>query len=1568
MFDRLTRGERSEVARELEPGRERQYAPGKQPLTARMGDGAHGAFRPELARVTQSMTELAIALGRRNAANVTAAVGELQRSLVAASRAVEHVRASGPTHDLATLQRVLDDLQRRSHALIERAAAATEPSSGPRALPEAIRGELESATGTSLAAVRVHSDAHGQRVAAPHGARAVAIGDDIYVADGQLDVASAEGRELLAHEVAHVVQSRAHAPVDTMEAAELEADEFAARFRTRGGAMSWSPATSVSAGTPMRAPQPAARQRDGQNASLDYQLTIAKQQDQNINAAGYLHLHFKEIGGGALEFLRARVIGTGHEQVTFQGSATSFLGAVFAALDGTDTMAKLTRLRHWLAPADLFAIVDRARPIFEPADAIGGHPSDALDYGKGPKGPALYRGAVGSAIASELERRVVESMKRMSARLVAVTARQREANQAVRETDLVNSHPLDVHVGRALVAHCNVQTGALDVAPGSAVTYRKVKRLEWMGSRGGPWNSVRSIDPVDANIEEMAAAVLGKSTEAYRLIRVGPYFLVPADVAAQVPEARSTITHDPARHAPTRLAFGPLAAAAEVAEAEHAMANARGASPSVPLQQRWQRIQEQLDAIGEIVRPYQLDGLLAPVRARHTAHKSDLATLAGRDAIVRAGLFDHQHRLLARVAAEIGPLIQSKSSAIGVALGRLVEVANLSHLAETGNAAFDRLKDSQRYEVLDVLDQHLGAAITQIELIRRVHRSSAAATRSKLVSGVDFQQRADGLAGQLAVVRSKLLHKRLTSDDASTAQLLMQRIDALRFEATLVAEVGQLATIADVFQQLGDQKWMQLTEHMTYTTGRLAMHKVVALQLRSTLEVVHKDWLAIQAAANLHAEQLARSSTTDAALKAAAKFQPALDAIRGKLHTLASDRRVRDFLIAAHDEIDDAQLRATIIQIAVLVGVAALSFGAGVVAEGVAVGMGTTALAGQFVGLVAESLTFSVISAALSDESILAAFASNFLGNLATFGALRLTKAQLAGSVIGKTLGRAKQGARVGTLQLWAVKVADVTAPMLVAAGVQFAQAEAESLIRTGRTLSMDELKASAVQGIAMMIGALVSHKLLAGPLDDAKAWGAGHGARRAQLARLKQLAAQVEASGDKTQAIELLHGARIHIEAELAKWNELSRLSSDELASRGLSKQVVDTMGKRASSHRTALDLMEGDTLPAQLALDALVPGHIYAGDPADVGRVVDSYRGRNYKVEKVADGYRITRGDKTSIKILERQQPGQETWQAFTVGTPKTPAMDFLLDPKNWKPERRVLHDKLVAEAKKEARAFADAAKEGEPTVFAMRGNTAAGKSRSMADIPELKGPLAATERLKMRSINPDNFKPGLVEGTPGAKLSTQQVHFESAMLAKRLEAELKGLQTVDGKPGSMLVDKRLLMPKDVVEYATLARSTGRKFKLYDVDAPLESSMAGVLDRDVRDLGNPRPRFETVADGFRDARKHRGSIISMFEGDARLGTYELFAITADGKKHSVTGVTHGKLTIHDAKLYASLLSDPEASVAATSGRTITIKEIDEILAKLPSDRQVKLRKTLAPYVGKTWREALDAHSARTE
>jgi len=72
-------------------------------------------------------------------------------------------------------------------------------------LDGATRGHMEAAFGADLSSVRVH---HGGR-ASELGALAVAHGEDIHFAPGQYDPGSASGRELIGHEVAHVMQQRA---------------------------------------------------------------------------------------------------------------------------------------------------------------------------------------------------------------------------------------------------------------------------------------------------------------------------------------------------------------------------------------------------------------------------------------------------------------------------------------------------------------------------------------------------------------------------------------------------------------------------------------------------------------------------------------------------------------------------------------------------------------------------------------------------------------------------------------------------------------------------------------------------------------------------------------------------------------------------------------------------------------------------------------------------------------------------------------------------------------------------------------------------------------------------------------------------------------------------------------------------------------------------------------------------------------------------------------------------------------------------------------------------------------
>ncbi len=111
-------------------------------------------------------------------------------------------------------------------------------------LDRALRARLEAALGAELGAVRVHTDEGAALAARALGARAFAIGEDLFFARGGYDPRSTAGQRLIAHEVAHVVQSRSAtasrveglAISEPGDAHEHEADDFAERFVRSGPA------------------------------------------------------------------------------------------------------------------------------------------------------------------------------------------------------------------------------------------------------------------------------------------------------------------------------------------------------------------------------------------------------------------------------------------------------------------------------------------------------------------------------------------------------------------------------------------------------------------------------------------------------------------------------------------------------------------------------------------------------------------------------------------------------------------------------------------------------------------------------------------------------------------------------------------------------------------------------------------------------------------------------------------------------------------------------------------------------------------------------------------------------------------------------------------------------------------------------------------------------------------------------------------------------------------------------------------------------------------------------------
>ncbi|WNG46846.1 DUF4157 domain-containing protein [Archangium minus] len=83
---------------------------------------------------------------------------------------------------------------------------------GGSPLPDAARSFFEARFRHDFSAVRIHADARAARLARGVGARAFTLGRDVMVGAGEYAPETLEGRRLLAHELAHVVQQERAGP------------------------------------------------------------------------------------------------------------------------------------------------------------------------------------------------------------------------------------------------------------------------------------------------------------------------------------------------------------------------------------------------------------------------------------------------------------------------------------------------------------------------------------------------------------------------------------------------------------------------------------------------------------------------------------------------------------------------------------------------------------------------------------------------------------------------------------------------------------------------------------------------------------------------------------------------------------------------------------------------------------------------------------------------------------------------------------------------------------------------------------------------------------------------------------------------------------------------------------------------------------------------------------------------------------------------------------------------------------------------------------------------------------
>ncbi len=86
---------------------------------------------------------------------------------------------------------------------------------GGQALPSQAQGFFESSFGQDFGDVRVHANSNADALNRSIGARAFTNGSDIFMRSNEYSPDSSQGRELLAHELTHVVQQTGGKPVQT---------------------------------------------------------------------------------------------------------------------------------------------------------------------------------------------------------------------------------------------------------------------------------------------------------------------------------------------------------------------------------------------------------------------------------------------------------------------------------------------------------------------------------------------------------------------------------------------------------------------------------------------------------------------------------------------------------------------------------------------------------------------------------------------------------------------------------------------------------------------------------------------------------------------------------------------------------------------------------------------------------------------------------------------------------------------------------------------------------------------------------------------------------------------------------------------------------------------------------------------------------------------------------------------------------------------------------------------------------------------------------------------------------
>lgn len=988
-------------------------------------------------------------------------------------------------------------------------------------------------------------------------------------------------------------------------------------------------------------------------------------------ASTYFSVHQREIFAAIHARLAAAALPEPHERLRWAagpgGLAAAFEPALLAASGGDWNLYQ--RIPALLYPADPWRLIDEHRALDE------GRPGELRD-GAPARGPIAWNPLVGQALAVEFEAQLRGSLTRMGARYVA----QADAYAgAVTPGLLVTSHPFDRVVARllcdpAVARFTRAGARARGREPASdRGAFRDGLRLvifEWLGARDPAlWNWIEVTEPRDATREDVAASLFERHdgenhTEyAYGLTAAPPLFRVPARWARAFPQAAA---HAPARalaNADEDAESAEARSALDVADSrigdDVAIAQAAGRiDPRRPMPPNLGQLAKsleqstgQLALIGERLAPWKLSHLVGPAlrwatrRAEHLNATPD-ATLRRWAPIIegqRALLFDATRDLLelleaaersagAPDAREARPF-RDAIEAFAIAFGE-------SHLVETAAAQLVAARQARAMLPLALLDQSL--------------RESRAATAQ--LAGERAQPNRYGSAGsahdpvaaeaaQHQLARSAL---ELRAKASAGGAIAPSELEAIAVSAAEEGFRSRLATLDLQLQRLKEAVWA--TNDSTIEGLANLLHGELS-ELPRTLSRIQNAASQIGQAmsdrtmAVVTAENRATDPDVHASHILFARKQSVAQA-RRELAELAEREQLQALFQRAHDAIRDAQIRAMILEIALLIGVSVIGGAAGSVVGGAVRGAllaeaaadtaafvrgaATARTAGAIANVATDAAVTAFGQSLVAGDSAQLSFIENLVSSAGVIAALRPLHAATA------TWGRLDEAAVgmwkvVGRGKALALRGGVATAEMVTAAAAGYVAAR---LVKGAPPPSDQQAAAWAIQGASIAVGRLVSGRLTG--IQQRLALLAEQGMQLSKRAAVQQaLAADLEATGRHDAALRLLDDHVRLLEDEAALLRDPARL-----AGLGLDPQQLASL--RAGNQAALDDTHSRDHATAVLHLHGLEPiaagGAMWSGTPRQIEEALRAAGGAVAEVARDPEAGRWTaRIDGQAVSFLE-------------------------------------------------------------------------------------------------------------------------------------------------------------------------------------------------------------------------------------------------------------------------------------------------------------------------------------------